>query len=253
MCIAPCVYRDAGSMRRRSLHTSLKWLAAAIGAAAGAYGVYVGAAWIGYGRPPAAAPDEIDPLLDRFMPVYDIAERHHIGVGAPADVTFAAACETDLMQSMIARAIFKAREVVLGSEPDDATRPRGILELTTSIGWGVLAIVPDREVVVGAVTRPWESNVVFRALPADRFAAFDEPGYVKIAWTLRADPVGVTRSHFRTETRAVATDTTARIKFRRYWSLLSPGIITIRWVALQPVKAEAERRASEVHASLAEK
>jgi hypothetical protein len=31
------------------------------------------------------------------------------------------------------------------------------------------------------------------------------------------------------------------------------GIITIRWVALQPVKAEAERRAIEVRASLSEK
>jgi hypothetical protein len=101
----------------------LKWLAAALGAAVAAYAAYVGAAWIDYGRPRPPGPDEIDPLLDRFMPVYDIAER----------------------------------------------------------------------------------------------------------------------------------DTTARIKFRRYWSLFSPGIITVRWVALQPVKAEAERRASEVRASLSEK
>ena len=30
---------------------------------------------------------------------------------------------------------------------------------------------------------------MFRSVPADEFAAFDEPDYVKIAWTLRADPV----------------------------------------------------------------
>ena len=232
---------------------SLKWAAAALGAAAGAYAVYVAAAWSGYGRPPAPGPDEIDPLLDRFMPTYDIAERHHIGVASPADITFAAACETDLMQSRIARAIFKARAVILGAEPDDVRRPRGILEYAMSIGWGVLATIPDREVVVGAVTRPWEANVVFRPLPPDRFAEFDEPGYVKIAWTLRADPVGQIGSIFRTETRSVATDATARIKFRRYWSFLSPGIIAIRWVALNPVKAEAEGRAGEVRAGLSDK
>jgi hypothetical protein len=231
----------------------LKWLAAAPGAAVAAYGAYVGATWIRYGRPRAPTADEIDPLVDRFMPVYDISERHYIDVAAPANVTFAAACETDLMKSRIARVIFKAREVLLGSEPDQTTRPRGILDFATSIGWGVLATIPDREVVVGAVTKPWEANVVFRALPPDQFVAFDEPGYVKIAWTLRADPVGLTRSTFRTETRAVATDTTARTKFRRYWSFLSPGIITIRSVALDPVKAEAERRASEVRGGLAEK
>jgi hypothetical protein len=46
-----------------------------------------------------------------------------------------------------------------------------------SIGWGVLADVSGREVIVGAVTKPWQANVAFRALPPDRFAAFDEPGY----------------------------------------------------------------------------
>jgi hypothetical protein len=230
-------------MKKRSLQTAFRWVAGAfaVGVAAGAG--YVGTTWIRYGRPPSPTPDEADPLLDRFMPTYDIAERHHVRVGAPADMTFTAACETDLMQSGAARAIFKAREVMLGSEQDVVDRPRGILALTTSIGWGVLTVVPGREVVVGAVTKPWEANVVFRALPPDEFAAFNEPGYVKIVWTLRADPTGTAESIFRTETRAVATDATARTKFRRYWSFLSPGIITIRWVALKPVKAEAERRA----------
>src|SRR5262245_5058085 len=113
-----------------------KWLAAALGAAVAAYVAHVGAAWIDYGRPRAPAPDENDPLLDRFMPVYDVAERHHIGVAAPADVTFAVACETDLLQSKLARAIVKAREVMLGSEPDRTTRPGGILAYTTSFGTG---------------------------------------------------------------------------------------------------------------------
>ena len=55
---------------------------------------------------------------------------------------------------------------------------------------------------------------------------------------------GATESVFRTETRAVATDVMARTRFRRYWSLLSPGTIVIRRMMLQPLKAEAERRAA---------
>ena len=174
---------------------------------------------------------------------------------APADITFAAACEMDVLQSPIIRAIFKTREVLLGSEPDTAVRPRGLLASTTSMGWGVLAEVPGREVVMGAVTQPWQANVTFRALPPDEFAAFNEPGYVKIAWTLRADPIGATQSIFRTETRALATNAVARTKFRRYWSFLSPGIIAIRRIMLTPVKADAERRAtsdSRNHASAAD-
>jgi hypothetical protein len=83
-------------------------------------------------------------------------------------------------------------------------------------------------------------------LSPDEFAGFDEPGYVKIAWTLRADPVGIDRSVFRTETRAIATDAVARKRFRRYWALVSPGIVLIRVALLPAVKAAAERRRQEI-------
>jgi hypothetical protein len=141
------------------------------------------------------------------------------------------------------RAIFKTREIVLGAKPDDRPQPRGLLAATQWLGWGVLAEVTDREIVVGAVTQPWEPNVTFRALPASEFAAFAEPGFVKIAWTLRADPLDHEASIFRTETRASATDSTARAQFRRYWAFASPGIASIRWLSLRPLKRDAERRA----------
>jgi hypothetical protein len=54
---------------------------------------------------------------------------------------------------------------------------------------------------------------------------------------------------FRTETRAVTTDAVARAKFRRYWALASPGIGTIRWLSLRPLKHEAERRAARLKGS----
>jgi hypothetical protein len=185
------------------------------------------------------------------MPHYEVAERHDIRVAAPAATTLAAAREIDLQASGLVRAIFRARELVLGATPDHRRRPRGLMAEMQSLGWGVLADVAGREVVAGAITRPWEANVVFRAVPPEHFAAFDEPGYVKIAWTLRADETSAAESVFRTETRVVATDAAARAKFRRYWALVSPGIIVIRWALLGPVKADAERRA-RVGASLHE-
>jgi hypothetical protein len=224
------------------IRTVVRWTTGALGVAAAGYGAYVVTAWARYGHAAPPQRDAADPLLDRFMPSYEIAERHHITVAAPAEITFSAAREMDLNQSVIVRAVFRAREVVLGADPDAATRPRGIVALTRSIGWGVLAEVPGRELVMGAVTQPWKANVVFRALPPNEFAAFNDPGYVKIVWTLRADPVDATQSIFRTETRAIATDAEARTNFRRYWSFLSPGIIVIRWMSLGPLKADAERR-----------
>jgi len=226
----------------QQIQRTLKWSAGAAGLATAAYAAYVGGAWWRYGHPSSAAADERDPLLDRFMPVYEIAERHCIRVFAPAEVTFAAACEQDLMALPIVRAIFKTRELVLGAEPDTAARPRGLLPLTKSLGWGVLANVPDREVVMGAVTQPWFANVVFRSLPPDDFAGFNEPDHVKIVWTLRADPIGTRDSIFRTETRVLTTDAAARAKFRWYWARFSPGIALIRRLSLRPLRRDAERR-----------
>jgi hypothetical protein len=212
--------------------------------AAGVYAAWTAASWQRYGRPAPADAAERDDLLDRFMPVYDVVERHHIRVHAAADVTLSAAKDQDLLQLPAVRAIFRAREVVVGASPDNRPQPRGLLAQVQSLGWGVLGEVPGREVVVGAVTKPWEANVTFHALPPRDFAAFDEPGFVKIAWTLRADAVSDHESVFRTETRAVATDASARDRFRRYWALASPGITTIRFLSLRPLKREAERRAA---------
>jgi len=54
--------------------------------------------------------------------------------------------------------------------------------------------------------------------------------------------VAAGESIFRSETRAIATDADARAKFRRYWALVSPGVLLIRRAMLAPIKAEAERR-----------
>jgi hypothetical protein len=236
---------------KRSVRAVLGGLAAAAGFAGLSYTSYVAATWIRYGhvkRP--ENPHEQDALLDRFMPEYEVVERHQTRVAAPPEITFAVACDQDLQDSPGVRAIFKARELLLGSKPDEAERPRGLVALTKSLGWGVLAEVPGREIGMGAVTQAWLPNVVFHALPPEEFAAFHEPGYVKIVWTLRADAISTSESMFLTETRAATTDATARAKFRWYWSKASPGIWLIRRMSLGPLRREAERRARQASASM---
>lgn len=88
----------------------------------------------------------------------------------------------------------------------------------------------------------WEANPEFIAVPTEKFQAFHEPEFVKIVWTIRADPDGPERSILRTETRAIATDAESRRRFRLYWSLLSPGIVLIRRLLLPAAKREAESR-----------
>jgi hypothetical protein len=68
---------------------------------------------------------------------------------------------------------------------------------------------------------------------------------VKIVWTLRGDPVDAAHSIFRTATRTITTDAKALRKFRRYWSLLSPGFIVIHWMALGPLNVRRRPNANE--------
>ena len=216
------------------------WLAGGAAFGLASYVSYVGVTWLRYGKQKRRAAD--DALLDRFMPAYDVADRHAVRVAAPAEMTLSAAIDCDFADSVIVSAIFRGREAILGSDAAMRVAPRGLLAQVTALGWGVLAEVPGREIVCGAVTRPWEANVVFRAIPPEDFASFNEPDYAKIVWTLRADPINATSSVVRTETRVATTDAPARAKFRRYWSFLSPGILLIRRVMPRLAKSEAERR-----------
>jgi hypothetical protein len=223
---------------------ALRWLEAGAGLATALYTTRAGLTWLQYGHPPSPDMDQADRLLDEFIPTYEVVERHHVRVAAPAAIALAAACDMDLAQSPIIRAIFKTRELVLGAQPDKMRSPRTLLAWAKELGWAVLAEIPDREVILGAVTRPWDANPVFRPLPPQEFAGFHEPGFAKIVWTLRADPINATESVARTETRVTTTDRAARkaFPFRRYWSLVSPGVEVIRWISLQLVKREAEGR-----------
>lgn len=183
-----------------------------------------------------------DPLLDRFMPRYEVREHHEISVPAPAELTFDVARKLDLQRSGLVRAIFRGRELLMGAKPVDRERPQSFLSEVLSLGWRVLAEEPGQKLVVGAVTQPWKADVEFRGLPLEEFVAFDRPGYAKIAWTLDVEATGPDSSIFRTETRVSTTDPESRRRFRRYWSMVSPGVVLIRHEMLKLVRREAEKR-----------
>lgn len=206
-----------------------------------AYATYAGITWIRYGQGSHKTTyRNCDSQLENLIPVYDVVERFKLPIAAPAKQTFTAACNLDLLQSRFIRAIFRIRRMVLGSQEQESRRRLGLVNQAKAWGWNALAEQPGREIVFGAATQPWIANPVFRGIAPEEFRTFREPGFVKIAWTLRADTTGNRSSVATTETRAVATDETARAKFRWYWALVSPGTALIRLIALRSVKREAE-------------
>ncbi len=148
-------------------------------------------------------------LLDRYLPQYDVTETHAIVVDADTDLAWQAVRRSDLSRFAVIRE------------------------------W------PGHEIVFGAVVQPWKAVTGDEPAPQvepGRFAAFDTPGYVKVAFNIRVEPYGSGRALITTETRTAATDPASLRRFARYWALIGPFSALIRRLALRIVKSEAERR-----------
>jgi hypothetical protein len=179
--------------------------------------------------------------LERFIPHPDVRERFETTIRAPAALVMDVAGQLDMQSLPLVRLIFRLRERLTRAAHTVPRKPQGILAETRSLGWGLLAEQPGRFVVCGATCQPWLANVVFSAVDPDEFAAYAQPDQVKIAWTLEAAEIGPGLTRFGQETRAVATDEQARIRFRRYWRWARVGIIAIRLLMLPAIRKAAER------------
>lgn len=188
-------------------------------------------------------------LIDRFVPRSDVSLEFDIVVDAPADEVYRAIRAADLRDPVIS-ALFALRELpqrlarrLHGQLPPPAP-PRltfGTM-LENGAGWTLLADQPGNELVVGSVGRLWERDYGGRAVTAERFAEFAEPGYAKVAlgFSVRPGPTGETI--LRYEARTLSTDDTARRKFRRYWRLIRPGVSLVMRAALRRIKLTAEHQ-----------
>ncbi len=179
--------------------------------------------------------------LDRFLPVFDVRELHEVVIHAPARLVLDTARKLDIGSLAPVRAIFWLRGLALGARRP-AAPSGGLVDVTRSLGWGTLEEEEGRYFCAGAICQPWLPEVVFRAVPPADFPAYAEPDRVKIVWTLESEPLGPATTRFVTETRAAATDSRARIKFRRYWRFVGIGVVLIRGLHLRAVRREAERR-----------
>jgi hypothetical protein len=77
----------------------------------------------------------------------------------------------------------------------------------------------------------------------ERFMSFDQPGFAKIATSLRVDPYGNRSSILTMETRVAVTDDASRLRFRRYWLLVGPFSALIRRTTMRRLAVDLRRPA----------
>jgi hypothetical protein len=190
-------------------------------------------------------------LLDRYLPQYDVTEAHAVVVAADTDLTWQAVRRSDLSRSAVIRVLLEMRSLpnrlqrVLKRRPPGPARPPLTLDDMERAGFLLLGESPGHEIVFGTVVQPWKAVTDEEPAPQvepGRFAAFDAPGYVKVAFNIRVEPYGSGRALITTETRTAATDPASLRRFARYWLLAGPFSALIRRLTLRIVKSDAERR-----------
>ena len=171
-------------------------------------------------------------LIDDYAPEYDVASRHHVDVRATPEAVYEAARTLDLSRSWLVRTLFRLRGL-----PTDRLDLEGFLVF----GFVLLDERPQQELLLGLIGRFWTLRGHLQRFEPSVFAAFDQPGFAKAAWTFFVDPQPEGFVRLSTETRVQCTDAASLRQFRRYWRVVGPFSGLIRKEMLRVIKREAER------------
>ncbi|MFO0750545.1 MAG: SRPBCC family protein [Myxococcota bacterium] len=184
-------------------------------------------------------------LIERFMPSCSLRQVDRLAVRADPVRAWQVVRAVDLAELAFARWLFMLRVLpdralarLRSSEPPPPLRSR--IDDIAGPGSGFLRLAeePGREVVVGSVGHFWQPSIPFAAVTADTFAAFAEPGWGKLAWSLRVDPRTGGGAWVSFDLRVDATDAKAWRRFGRYWRLIGPFSHAIRRALLKRFAGE---------------
>ena len=176
-------------------------------------------------------------ILDRVMPAFDAVRVERRVIDAPPAAIYRAVLNADFLdavrQHSAVKVLFAVRSAaewvvsrVLG-HARIAVQPPATLRLADmpdSGDWILLGQRRPNEIAFGATGRFWAGETFWIRSEASTFAAFERPGFAKIACHLVLHPLHGGRTELSYEVRAAATDEISRHGFLRYWRVTSPFI-----------------------------
>lgn len=188
-----------------------------------------------YGRDVAA-------VLDDFLADAAYRTRYATTIRTDAEDAWTAMRSVTARELALTRILLAVRTMSLSAlRQDDEATDRPLLETFVERDFTVLREDEPRALVLATTGRPWQLRSKLSA-PADTadFAAYDEPGTVRIAMSFELAEAGEGRTRLSTETRVSPTDDAAAGRFRRYWTVVRPGSDVIRLDVLRAVRRRAE-------------
>ena len=187
------------------------------------------------------------PLLDEWMPAFDVATEHAIDVAASVERTYQVARSSQLSTPLLVRVLVGLRAIpALAARMGSARRAGATAAAAQVTGPGglpftLLAEAPGSKFVLGLAGRFWTpSGGVVPSLP-EAFRSGPPAGRAHAVWNFRVEP----RAHgcrLTTATRVLCADAATRTHFLRYWRVVRFGSGLIRRSMLRRIRREAERR-----------
>jgi hypothetical protein len=183
-------------------------------------------------------------MLESFIPRPHVLQRDRVAVVAEVPKTYQAIRHLDGYRSTFVRALFALRHLpdLVKGHLDEVKKEHARIDDFTVPGsdFQLLEDAPGRGFVVGAVGRFWQPRLEFKHVAPHDFAAFDEPGFGKIAWGLSVDKRRSGGSWVTFELRVAMTDQESQAAFDRYWTLIGPFSHAIRTAVLGLVEKQLD-------------
>lgn len=179
--------------------------------------------------------------IQLYLPNPRHVELHRITCAAAPEAAWQAARHFDGANIPWVRFIFDLRALpgkLFGHEPPSQDRRLGVDQVAASgAGFMVLEEQAGREVVVGAVGRFWHLEIPFATVAPSDFAKHGEPGWGKVAWAIRVEPLGP-GSQIVLELRTTATDEESWHKLERYFLVIGSVSHLIRSSVMSHLETE---------------
>ena len=132
-------------------------------------------------------------VLDRLVPTFQAVEDHSATIAASADQVWAALTQVTVGELRLFRLLMGLRVLpgrLLGRPPAHFDAEEPLLDWAVRFGFAILGEEARRELVVGAIGQSWRlvGGRAIAVAGGDDFAAFDQPGYAKMAATSGLPP-----------------------------------------------------------------
>jgi len=194
-------------------------------------------------------------LIDRYLPTFDATQIEHIVIDADLETAWAALRDLDLLRvhtplldaAMFARGVPIKVASWFGPTSTPAALPAQLRLTGDSVemqGWLPLGQLAGREIALGAIGRFWRPNIEWydvTTMTPEQFAAFDSPGWGRIAANFSLRPYGKHRTLASYEARTAVIGSDAARRFTRYWWMVRPFVGHIMRATLDTLRKTAER------------